>query len=427
MELDSNVLKRYFALIALCTAVAALAAWLAGIYLAKPVFRSRATLIVGSGEKYGEVESAALLDPNSIKAFSELVLSNSVIEGAVEKSNLSLAEKELQNSIDVDIDYDTGVIDLSVDSHSAKQSKLIAEAFIQSLREQAEKFILNVGLYTIDAPEPATVPVNRSAGLSVLLAAAGGFMSGAVIAVFLNAGAQTAGMISKFCEKTGLFLLGCLPSAEKGGFHALCSAASHNSKAEEPVKMIRTNLLYLLDKSGDKKLMITSPLPAEGKTTAAVKVASSASGINKKVLLIDCNFKSPALFKISRSEKLSKAEKLRSYRHVNGVTVKHVESLGIDVITHIMLSRNRTDSGLEFLRSNIDALESAYDLIIIDCPASLPFADSLIISSVVKNVVIVTDRRKCTGRALSESVNGFLKINANVLGLVVNRMPLKTV
>jgi Mrp family chromosome partitioning ATPase len=341
-----------------------------------------------------------------------------------EELNLNLSNNELHQMIKIEMDYETGIINLSVITNDASLSKLIADTFIDCLKHQAERFILGLTLFTIDAPRLSPVPVSPNILLNVLLAAGGGAMSGIVIAVLLNFKGSASNIITELCKITGLFLIGCFPAIRSGSFHTLQRISPDHKKAEEAIKIIRTNILYLLERSRDHKIMITSPSSLEGKTTIAIQTAVSMAKLGKKVLLIDCNFRSPSVYRISKIENLGNKENLDSYQRVNKYMVKTSVSLGIDVITHIMMLRDCSEEGFSFLESRIKALEKEYDVIIVDCPPSEPYADSLMAAGIIKNVVIVADYRGLSVNIIERTMHSYHNINANILGLVVNRTPL---
>lgn len=78
------------------------------------------------------------------------------------------------------------------------------------------------------------------------------------------------------------------------------------SPADEYVKVIRTGLIYLMENSSVKSVLITSPGKSEGKTTFALNLAVSAAQLGKRVLLVDCSFRKPCLGRLCCQEKCEK-------------------------------------------------------------------------------------------------------------------------
>ena len=83
-----------------------------------------------------------------------------------------------------------------------------------------------------------------------------------------------------------------------------------NSKSisAEAYKTLRTNIQYSSFDKEIKTILVTSTIPGEGKSTIAGNLALSFAQQDKKVLVIDCDLRKPALhkmFKLSNFKGLS--------------------------------------------------------------------------------------------------------------------------
>ncbi|HWQ80108.1 MAG TPA: CpsD/CapB family tyrosine-protein kinase, partial [Anaerovoracaceae bacterium] len=65
----------------------------------------------------------------------------------------------------------------------------------------------------------------------------------------------------------------------------------------EAYKMLRTNLIFTLNKPGCKKIIITSGLSKEGKSTTCTNLAIVLSQMNSRVLLVDCDLRKSTIHK----------------------------------------------------------------------------------------------------------------------------------
>ena len=79
---------------------------------------------------------------------------------------------------------------------------------------------------------------------------------------------------------------------------------------KESFKAIRTNIVLSLSGNECKKLVLTSSIPGEGKTTTSVNIAIALSMIDKKVLLIDTDL---------RKKRIGKVVKLHHYRGLTDI------------------------------------------------------------------------------------------------------------
>ena len=75
-----------------------------------------------------------------------------------------------------------------------------------------------------------------------------------------------------------------------------------NSQASESYKTLRTNIIFASVYRSIKRILITSAVSKEGKSTIASNLAISFAQKEEKVLLIDCDLRKPTIhkkFKIS--------------------------------------------------------------------------------------------------------------------------------
>ena len=68
----------------------------------------------------------------------------------------------------------------------------------------------------------------------------------------------------------------------------------------EAYKTLRTNLSFASISKQYKKIIITSAIPNEGKSTVAVNLAFTLAESDAKVLLIDCDLRNPTLRRLLR-------------------------------------------------------------------------------------------------------------------------------
>ena len=66
----------------------------------------------------------------------------------------------------------------------------------------------------------------------------------------------------------------------------------------ESLKRIASRVRGRLDRRGGKVLLVTSVAENEGKSTLAANLALALSEEQNRVLLLDCDFRQPALYKI---------------------------------------------------------------------------------------------------------------------------------
>jgi Mrp family chromosome partitioning ATPase len=77
------------------------------------------------------------------------------------------------------------------------------------------------------------------------------------------------------------------------------------------------------------------------------------------------------------------------------------------------------------MRDLISQLSDSYDFVLVDSPPILPVADGLTLSRIVDSVVLVVRSRKTERDLAQESRRRLLRVNARILGVVLNDLDLK--
>jgi len=173
-------------------------------------------------------------------------------------------------------------------------------------------------------------------------------------------------------------------------------------------------------------MLVTSPRRAEGKTTFALNLAVSMAQLNKRILLIDCSFRKPGLYKLCDLEVCEKTIFKAQEQPESKYTISTFQGLGIDLAYDFVPAWCHTSGGAGFppwLRTFLDEMRQRYDLLILDCPSVQPYADTLMLCSLVKNVVLVADYNRLAASVLDKSIGCLKQVGANALGIVVNKTP----
>jgi Mrp family chromosome partitioning ATPase len=79
--------------------------------------------------------------------------------------------------------------------------------------------------------------------------------------------------------------------------------------------------------------------------------------------------------------------------------------------------------GSDEMRTLILRLEQAFDTVVIDAPPLLPVTDAAVLSQHVGGVVLVVGSRKLRHQDLEKSLNSMQMVGANILGVLLNRLP----
>lgn len=190
----------------------------------------------------------------------------------------------------------------------------------------------------------------------------------------------------------------------------------------EAFKAIRTNLSFALPNNKRcKKLLITSSLPGEGKTTISANTAITMAQTDAKVLLIDADLRKPKVhtrFGIENSIGLSNVlSGMAEYSEA----IRPSGKGGLMVMTAGIIPPNPAELlSSDNMRSLLETLEAQFDYIIIDSAPINLVADALELSAMADGVALVLKANSSTHPVTKDTLSRLEFVGANVIGLILN-------
>ncbi len=190
----------------------------------------------------------------------------------------------------------------------------------------------------------------------------------------------------------------------------------------EAYKLARTNIALSIIKSGCKKVLVTSPLPSEGKTTTACNIAAAFSKhVNSRTLLIDCDLRKPSVSRFFRIKNNPGLTNYLSGMNTLDEVIQTIPNTELSVICAGIIPPNPSEllSSPQFA-AMMTELEKRFDYILIDTSPINIVADALPITKLVDGVVVVIYEQKSTYAELERAVQIIKRHDAKILGLVLN-------
>ena len=196
------------------------------------------------------------------------------------------------------------------------------------------------------------------------------------------------------------------------------------SPVAEAYRSLRTNLEFANVDGPLTKILITSPGPAEGKTSVSINLAAIIAQEGKRVLLIDADLRRPRIHSIlGISNRVGLTTLFRGRLPLDSVMRQLIGSPGFYVITSGKLPPNPTEL-LASARMNqiLEEASRQVDIIILDSPPSL-VADFQVLSTKVDGVFLVIQPRSTHADAALAALEQLNRVKARTLGVVLNKIP----
>ncbi len=196
------------------------------------------------------------------------------------------------------------------------------------------------------------------------------------------------------------------------------------SPVSEAFRLLRTNLFFIELDKGLKTIAVTSAVPGEGKTLIAVNLAAALAVQEERVLIIDADFRAPAVHKALLLPPTPGFTDIFVDRLSIGSVVREVDGLpNLSVMTAGRIPPNPAEiTGSARMRQLIEELRGSFDRIIFDGPPVLGATDAVVLASSVDGALVVLRKGKIDRRAVTRMSEILNHARVTILGGVLNRI-----
>ena len=309
--------------------------------------------------------------------------------------------------------------------------------------------ILNGTPNNVLVADRATVPRSPSGpqrSKNILIAFIVSLFAGIGLAFAVNWLDDKIRVLDDVEEQVGLPVVGQIPGIHQGLLARAFSSprqlngtgngtVNHTVKFDQPIvteafNEVRASLLLSAENGQPQTVLVTSGEPNEGKTLTSFNLAKCLAQLGGKVLLIDADLRCPQMHHLYGIGNETGLSTLLSSRTVSGESLnlavtKDVAS-NLDLMTAgPVVSDPATLLSLSKFHDLLEHLGASYRHIVIDSPPVLYFADSVLLATAVDSVLVVGRMNFSSSEVLNLAKKRLQNVNANVVGIVMNDIPLK--
>lgn len=429
-SLLKDVVKNIWVVI-LCAITGALGFFLVNHASYEPQYTSSATLTVLNS---GSV--TASYSTYTISTEKANVLVNIFSEPTIKEYAAAYLETDsFDGSVSARVIDQTNFIELKVTADHPEKAYKLLDAVLKSHHKVSNKIFKNAGITVISHPTVPSGPSNHISNSNRNLVIMGCATVSLALIIVLSVMRNTVKKESDFDDKIESKLIGTIAHEDKRmtlkdmrqkkkkGL-LIHSNAYVSLRFTENFHKIAAKLEHSKNRSDEKVFAVTSVAENEGKSTCAANIAVSLADRGNKVMLLDLDFKKPALYKIFSEETIENGEisdllsKKVSYEDFK---FRHFKKTSLYVSVN-----TKADSEYRSYIENgsivelIESLKAEYDFIIIDtAPLSLDSTVTDIVKMVDKTILIVrTDTVPVN--ILNDSISTISTISSNLAGCILN-------
>ncbi|MDI9241568.1 polysaccharide biosynthesis tyrosine autokinase [Fusibacillus kribbianus] len=329
---------------------------------------------------------------------------------------------------------ETNLMELKVTADSALDAYRIMNSIMNNYNTVSDYVIENVILEVIQSPSIPTGPSNPLNVKGIMKKSA--LITAALFIlyfVFFSYMRDTVKNEREVSEKIDARRLGTVYHERKiKSLRQVKKARSVSLLIKNPVlsfrfvesnRMTASRIRSQMDKKKVKVLLVTSVTENEGKSTVAANLALSLAQENKRVLLIDCDFRKPAQYKIfdlAKNEAVNLPEVLKNHSGLTNLIKKQKDS------SLYTIFNSKASDSMEGLIENgtlkniLDFCRQKMDYVIMDTSPLSLVADTEELAEFADASVLVVRQDMVLAKDINDAVDILNQTRGRVIGCVFN-------
>ncbi|MEX2032583.1 MAG: polysaccharide biosynthesis tyrosine autokinase, partial [Dehalococcoidia bacterium] len=377
-----------------------------------PTYEATTTLLVTQRQSEGVVQLNDIQTAERLaNTFSRLVTLRPVLEQSIADGGLPFTPSELDKAISVSNPPGTQLLEVSARADEANVAALVAntvaQAFISS--NQAELTARPGQVSIVEDALPPGSPVAPRPLVNAMLGAMLLFVAAGTVVTLVEYLDDTVKGPEQAQEITGLPTLGRIERFEamRSPKEQLQAATRPRSTIAEAYRAARTNLTYAIDLGRDRKLvLVTSPGPAEGKTTTTANLAVVFGLAGHRVCVVDTDLRRPTLHRVFGLENGEGLTNLLLARDPDlDRAIQRSVYTNVSVVTAGPLPPNPSELlGSARMQELLDRLRTRFDVVLLDSPPALVVTDASVLATLVDGLVVVARADKTRRGALRATI-----------------------
>jgi capsular exopolysaccharide synthesis family protein len=237
-------------------------------------------------------------------------------------------------------------------------------------------------------------------------------------------------------EQLGLPVIGTIPGIKdsdvpgENGVEVARRLATHfdpRSPVAEAYRSLRTNLAFARAHEAMRTLVLTSPGPADGKSTTVANLAITFAQQGQRTLLVDGDLRRAVLdrmFKVPRSPGLTDVlvgrAQLRDVIHAT--EIEHLSVVGSGPFPP-----NPSELlGSSAMRDVLRHAQSDFDVVLIDSPPLLAVTDAAVLATIADGAILVIRVGATAKAAVRRAVAQLQTVHGRIVGAVLNDVDLRS-
>ena len=368
------------------------------------------------------------------------------IEFDTAKSHVELLQEALDKQKAEANDLAEKLVQYHILQHDAESNKLLYDGLLQKLKEAGiTAGLRSTNVRVVDPALAPSSPARPQKFRNIALACLVGLVGGVGLALFREYLDNTVKSPDDVEALTGLPSLAVVPAlpglpstqgrlsrlareaapqSASGPRVELLSYIQPKSQISEAFRALRTSLLLSQADHPPQVILVTSALPREGKTTAAVNLAVTLAQLGDRTLLMDSDLRKPGIrraLNLTGGKEVGLSSYLAGVSTLDEVMMPHPTINNLVALTTGPVPPSPADLlSSHRMREAITDLRHRFKFVVIDSPPVMAATDAVLLSELTHGVLLVVRSGETPKEAFTRTRDLLAAVKCRLLGVVLN-------
>ncbi|MDO9397898.1 MAG: polysaccharide biosynthesis tyrosine autokinase [Herbiconiux sp.] len=385
------------------------------------------------------------LAQSKVKSYIDIGSSRAVAQFAIDDLGLTdVSPESLVRRITVTNPANTVLMKVAATGPTPVEARDLAEAWLRGIAQQIQQLENPtadpeagtgiVQLVPLDSAVLPTSPTSPNTRLAIVMGLIAGLLLGLVYAFIRHALDRQIRSAEAVERETGLSVIGSIPIDRRftdetrlvsmEGATDYADQSDDDVAVAEAMREVRTNLQFMDVDNPPRVIVVTSPLPGDGKSTTIANLAIALAAGGQAVVLVDADLRRPTVSKtFNLVEGAGLTDVLAGRSEIADVLQPWGNSGRFAVLAAGKTPPNPSELlGSERMHALLAEL-SKKAIVLIDAPPLIPVTDAAILTHNTDGALIVASVGKTSYEGLNKALQNLQRASARPLGIILNRVP----
>jgi len=422
--------RRWLGVLMIALAVLALASAITLAMPKKYTATTRLFIAVAGGQSVTDLAQGSNFAEKQMSSYAEVATSPRVLGPAIQQLGLQTTPRELSESVEATVPVNTVILEISATDLDPTRAAQIANAVggelanaaseLSPAKEDGTKAVVATTIAEAEVPDKASSPkIVQNLGIGLIL----GLLLGLGVAVLRHLLDTKVRSEDDVRSLTDSPILGMVAYDAEVSAHPMILRDEPLAAASEAIRRLRTNLQFIDIANRPRSIVISSSIPAEGKTTMAVNLAAALADTGARVILVDADLRRPSIAEnLGIEGGVGLTTILIGRADVKDV-VQPFGTTGLDVLPAGQVPPNPSELlGSVAMADLLERLSASYAMVLLDSPPLLPVTDAVVLSKLAGGALVVVGADRIHRPQLQQSLDSLETAGVHLFGIVMNKI-----